>query len=133
MTNTSPITMSNFVAGTIGVGIALLIMPQIIMGSVGAQQKGVARTAANDLVEDINSVCGDSDQESGSIDIQPGYEIELDYRDYTMTGPDDQTIEERTMACKVDTQTTVTSSWSDYTVEAESDDGDDLYDLSQTS
>lgn len=129
MTNTSPITMSNFIAGTIGVGLALLIMPQIIMGTVGAQQKGVARTATNDLIEDINNVCGNSGEESGSIDMQSGYEIVVDYRDYELKNPQGEVIEERTMACKVDEKTTISSS-GDYIVSTvERDDNPDLYDF----
>ncbi len=130
MTNTSPITTSNFVAGTIGVGIALLIMPQIIMGTVGAQQKGVARTASNSLVEDINNVCSGDDEESGSIDLQSGYEIVLDYQDFKLKNPDGETIESRQVACNVNTQTTVTAG--DYTVnKREADDGDTQYSVDQ--
>lgn len=127
MTNTSPITTTNFIAGTIGVGIALLIMPQIIMGTVGAQQQGVARSGTNSLVEDISSVCGDSDEESGSIDIQDGYTLTLQEDDWVMEDPQEEEIERRKMACNVDTQTELDSSWEEYTVEAD----DDNYDISQ--
>lgn len=125
MTNTSPITTTNFIAGVIGVSIALLIMPQIIMGTVGAQQKGAARSATNDLIEDINNVCGNSGEESGDLDLNDGYEIILDFKDYKLENPEDEVIEERTMACRVDTQTTLDSSDTDYTITSEENDYDD--------
>lgn len=114
MTNTSPITTSNFIAGTIGVGIALIIMPQIIIGTVGAQQQGVARSAANDLVEDINSICGGSDSESGSIDLESGYVIELDYDDYRLKNPQGDVIERQQMACDTLQYEEIDSTWEDY-------------------
>ncbi len=135
MTNTSPITTTNFIAGTIGVGMALLIMPQIIMGTVGAQEKGAARSSTNSLVEDIGNVCGNEDSAEGSINIQQGYELTLNYDDYTLRDvQSDEVIEERKMACKIDSQTTIDSSWSRYSIESEqNDDDEDLYDLSEAS
>ncbi len=132
MTNQSPVTMSNVVAGAIGLTVALIIMPQIIIGSVSAQQKGAVRSSTNNLVEDIGNVCGNEDEVTNTINLQDGYELTLNYDNYTLTNPEGETLEERKMACKVDSRTTIDSSWSGYTIESEeNDDGEDLYDISE--
>lgn len=124
MTNTSPITTSNFLAGVIGVGIALVIMPQIIMGTVGASTDGQNRESANSLIEDINDVCGgNEDSISGELDLDPQYQVVLESDNYIMNKEGEE-IDSAKVACSIAGQETLDGG--SYTVES----SDDNYDIS---
>lgn len=124
MTNTSPITTTNFIAGVMGVSLALVIMPNIIVGTVSASADGTNRDAASDLVSDINSVCGGSDEVSGDLGMDSNYKLELDYENLTMYDSQDNEIKHSIVACRVDAKT-VLESGGEYVIQSTDVDEDD--------
>jgi hypothetical protein len=131
MTNTSPITTTNFIAGTIGVGLALTIMPQIIMGTVGASQQGQVRTQINGLIQDINAACANGENRTGSISLDAGYTVKLRWDDYEVEDPQGETVEQGQVACQVRYAPDVESSWSEYDIDYYQIDGDDRYEITE--
>lgn len=122
MTNTSPITTTNFIAGVIGVSIALVIMPNIIIGTVSGSTQGHNRDAAGDLVSDINTVCGNEDEAEGSLEIDANYQIWLEDDTYRLLNDQGEAIDEQTVGCPVNNDQNISAM--DYHLESEDDEDD---------
>lgn len=134
MTNTSPITTTNFIAGTIGVALALVIMPEIIIGTVSASADGANRDAGNELVSDINTVCGGDSEVEGELDMDSNYRLELDDRDFSLYDPDDNRIKNEIVSCPINQGVNISNGGA-YVVsstDVDEDDDHENYDIEMT-
>jgi hypothetical protein len=88
MTETTGITVSNFLAGAIALGVALLIIPDIVEGQVGSGVSGINNRDFESLYTKINSVCDDNAQEGeeiyAEVSLNSKYSIQIDGDMYSL-------------------------------------------------
>lgn len=88
MTETTGITVSNFLAGAIALGVALLIIPDIVEGQVGAGVSGINNQDFENLYTKINSICDDNAEEGeevyAEVSLNSEYSVHIDGDVYTL-------------------------------------------------
>lgn len=104
MTETAGITVSNFIAGAIAVGLALLIIPTIVKGSIGSASGAVNKKDIEGLYSKIQGICK-ADKgvtANGEISLSGEYKIKIDGDKYTATKngePIDKEWENKDLDC----------------------------------
>lgn len=127
MTETAGITVSNFIAGAIAVGLALLIIPTIVKGSIGASTGAVNEKEFGQLYSKINGLCG-SDQGTtveGELSIGNQYQIIIE-DDEMDVEKNSESMEgwPKDLECEYDGGDTSISGTRPYELKIVNDDGD---------
>lgn len=80
MTETTGITISNFIAGALALGVALMIIPGIVKSSIGGATGAVNEKEFQQVYSEINGLCGSDIGQtiSGEMSMGNQYEIEID-------------------------------------------------------
>lgn len=80
MTETTGVTISNFIAGALALGIALLIIPTIVKGSIGASTGAVNQKDIEQVYRKINGLCGSDTGTTveGEMSLGSQYKIIID-------------------------------------------------------
>ncbi|MFB6145994.1 MAG: hypothetical protein ABEJ99_05855 [Candidatus Nanohaloarchaea archaeon] len=101
MTDSAGISISEFLAGAIAVGIALVIVPQIIMGQTTGGSQGLGMSSTSSLAVKIERICSDkSDSETGNLNLKTGQSIVLEGKNVYLRGSSKR-IDSHKVSCRL--------------------------------
>lgn len=95
MTQTSPVTISNFIAAVLIAGVAIVVINEIVVSQISGASSSVDMSAVQELEAKISSVCnGNEDSAQGEVSLSSGVSIVLEDTNMRIEGVDPDNIDE---------------------------------------
>lgn len=129
MTETSAVTISNFISAVLVGGVAIVVISNIVIDQITSSNSGIDNSAIQELETKITRVCeGTQDTANGEISMSSGTRIILEGDTMNIEGVDPENINgqetERDLSCPIEARKvmentelyTITSSGGSYDI-----------------